>query len=111
VDRQKYQTKKGGGVLRVQGTCHGHPAECRDANYKGKVPLLPKVSMLPLTKEQLASQECVGRNARKQSPTRSKRIQVPATESANDTDQSGRRARVWRHVRRPWARGHEHQSK
>jgi hypothetical protein len=56
-------------------------AEYRDADYEGKVPLLPKVSMLPLIKEQLASQECVGGNARRQSPTRTKRIQ---TELVND---------------------------
>jgi hypothetical protein len=37
----------------------GIPADYRDLDYKGKVPLLPKVSMLPLTKEQLALQESV----------------------------------------------------
>jgi hypothetical protein len=36
------------------------PADYRDLDYKGKVPLLPEVSVLPLTKEQLALQECVG---------------------------------------------------
>ncbi len=38
----------------------GIPADYKDSDYAGKVPLSPKVSMLPLTKEQLASQECVG---------------------------------------------------
>ncbi len=40
------------------------PADYRDLDYKGKMPLLPKVSMLPLTKEQLALQECVGGDAK-----------------------------------------------
>ncbi len=34
--------------------------EYNDADYINKVPLTPKVSMLPLTKEQVASKECVG---------------------------------------------------
>ena len=38
----------------------GIPTEYNDADYIDKVPLTPKVSMLPLTKEQLASKECVG---------------------------------------------------
>ena len=38
----------------------GIPTEYNDAAYIDKVPLTPKVSMLPLTKEQLASKECVG---------------------------------------------------
>ena len=38
----------------------GIPTEYNDAKYIGKEPLTPKVSMLPLTKEQLASKECVG---------------------------------------------------
>ncbi len=42
----------------------GIPADYRDLDYKGKVPLLPKISMLPLSKEQLASQECVGGDAK-----------------------------------------------
>jgi hypothetical protein len=40
----------------------GIPADYQDSYYVGKVPLYPKVLMLPLTKEQLASQECVGEN-------------------------------------------------
>ena len=40
----------------------GIPADYKDSDYAGKVPLSPAVSMLPLTKEQLASQECVGAN-------------------------------------------------
>jgi hypothetical protein len=42
----------------------GIPADYRDADYEGMVPLLPKVSMLDLTKEQLALQECVGGSAK-----------------------------------------------
>jgi hypothetical protein len=38
----------------------GIPADYKDSDYKGKVPLMPVVSMLPLTKEQSALQECVG---------------------------------------------------
>ncbi len=38
----------------------GIPADYKDSDYMGKVPLMPVVLMLPLTKEQLASQECVG---------------------------------------------------
>ena len=38
----------------------GIPTEYNDAKYIGRVPLTPKVSMLPLTKEQLALKECVG---------------------------------------------------
>ncbi len=47
-------------VFRVfRGHVMGIPADYRDLDYKGKVPLLLKLLMLPLTKEQLASQECV----------------------------------------------------
>ncbi len=35
-------------------------ADYKDLDYMGKVPVSPAVLMLPLTKEQLASQECVG---------------------------------------------------
>jgi hypothetical protein len=39
----------------------GIPTEYNDADYINKGPLTPKVLMLlPLTKEQLASKECVG---------------------------------------------------
>ena len=38
----------------------GIPTEYNDADYINKVPLTPKVLMLPLTKEQLASKECAG---------------------------------------------------
>jgi hypothetical protein len=41
----------------------GIPTDYMDSDYKRKVPLLPKVSMLPLTKEQLALQECGGGDA------------------------------------------------
>jgi hypothetical protein len=42
------------------GHVMGIPADYNDSDYAGKVPVSPAVSMLPLTKEQLASQECVG---------------------------------------------------
>ena len=42
------------------GHVMGIPADYKDSDYEGKVPLMPVVSMLPLTKEQLALQECVG---------------------------------------------------
>ncbi len=38
----------------------GIPANYKDSDYEGKVPLTPVMSMLPLTKEQLALHECVG---------------------------------------------------
>ena len=67
------------------GHVMGIPAEYRDADYEGKVLLLsPNVSMLSLTKEQLALQECVGGNVRRQALTRTNWIQVSMTESAND---------------------------
>jgi hypothetical protein len=57
---------KQGLVFRVfRGHITGIPTDNRDLDYKGKVPLLPKVSKLPLTKEQLASQECVGGDAKR----------------------------------------------
>jgi hypothetical protein len=42
----------------------GISADCKDSDYVGKVPISPAVSMLPLTKEQLALQECVGGDAK-----------------------------------------------
>ncbi len=52
---------KQGLVFRVfRGHVMGIPANYKDSDYEGRVPLTPVVSMLPLTKEQLASQECVG---------------------------------------------------
>ncbi len=53
---------KQGLVLRVFcGHVMGIPADYKDSDYEGKVPLTPPIMlMLPLTKEQLASQECVG---------------------------------------------------
>ncbi len=48
-------------VFRVfRGHVMGIPADYKDSDYKGKVPLMRVVLMLPLTKEQLALQECVG---------------------------------------------------
>ena len=105
-------------VFRGQGM--GIPAEYRDADYESKVPLLPKVSMLPLTKEQLAPQEYVGGNARRQAPTRTKQVQVSTTESVNDrpagkesldmeacvaTIGSRSRAPIKMVDRRPWSPG------
>ncbi len=52
-----------------RGHIMGIPANYRDAGYKCKVPLLPKVSILPLTKEQLALQKCVGGSAKRCAPT------------------------------------------
>jgi hypothetical protein len=45
-----------------RGHVMGIPADYKDSDYAGKVPLSPEVSMLPMTKAQLASQECVGEN-------------------------------------------------
>jgi hypothetical protein len=60
------------------------PADYRDADYEGEVHLLPKVLMLPLTKEQPELQECVGGSTKKCAPT-----QVRPTKL--ETDQSGDR--------------------
>jgi hypothetical protein len=38
----------------------GIPADYKDSNYVGKVPVSPMVTMLPLIKEELALQEYVG---------------------------------------------------
>jgi hypothetical protein len=38
----------------------GIPADYKDSNYMGKMPVSPAVLMLPSTNEQLALQECVG---------------------------------------------------
>ncbi len=52
---------KQGLAFRVfRGHVMGIPADYTDSDYEGKVPLMPVVSILPLTKEQSASQECVG---------------------------------------------------
>jgi hypothetical protein len=98
----------------------GIPVEYRDADYKGKMPLMPKMLMPPLTKEQLALQECVGGNARRQAPTRTKQIQVSMTELVNDrpigkesldaearagTMGSGSRAPIKMVDGRPWSPG------
>ncbi len=56
---------KQGVVYRVfRGHMMGIPADYKDSDYVGKVPISPAVLMLPLTKEQLASQECVGADAK-----------------------------------------------
>ncbi len=52
---------KQGLVFRVfRAHVMGIPVNYKDSDCKGKVPLTPVVSMLLLTKEQLALQECVG---------------------------------------------------
>jgi hypothetical protein len=52
--------KQGVVFCKFRGHIMGIPTEYNDADYIDKVPLTPKVSMLPLTKEQLALKECVG---------------------------------------------------
>jgi hypothetical protein len=47
-----------------KGHVMGIPADNKDSDYVGKVPVSLAVSMLPLTKEQLALQECVGGDAK-----------------------------------------------
>jgi hypothetical protein len=37
-----------------RGNVMGIPADYKDSNYAGKVPVSPEVLMLPLAKEQLA---------------------------------------------------------
>jgi hypothetical protein len=56
---------KQGIVYRVfRGHVMGIPADYKDFDYAGKVPISPMVAMLPLTNEQLALQECVGGDAK-----------------------------------------------
>ena len=44
-----------------RGHVMGIPADYKDYDHSGKIPISPpKISMLPLSKEQLASNECVG---------------------------------------------------
>ena len=47
-----------------RGHVMGIPADYKDFNYVGKVPISPVVLMLPLAKEQLAPQECVEEDAK-----------------------------------------------
>jgi hypothetical protein len=51
--------KQGMVFLVVQGHVMGIPADCKDTDYFGNVPTSPPVLMLPLSKEQSASKECV----------------------------------------------------
>jgi hypothetical protein len=52
---------KQGLAFRVfRGHVMGIPVDYKDSDYEGKVPLMPVVLMLLLTKEQSALQECVG---------------------------------------------------
>jgi hypothetical protein len=64
-----------------RGHVMGIPVDYKDADYKGKVPLLPKVLMLPLTKEQLALQECVGVSAKRCSPTQVRQTKLGTDQS------------------------------
>jgi hypothetical protein len=50
--------KQGAGFCKFRGHMMGIPTEYNDADYIDKVPLMPKVSMLPLTKDQLAEGVC-----------------------------------------------------
>jgi hypothetical protein len=51
---------KQGVVYRIfRGHMMGIPADYKDSDYAGKVPVSPAVLMLPLTKDHLALQECV----------------------------------------------------
>jgi hypothetical protein len=52
--------KQGAVFCKFRGHIMGIPTEYNNADYIDKVPLIPKMSMLPLTKKQLASKECVG---------------------------------------------------
>jgi len=52
--------KQGAVFRKFRGHMMGIPTEYNDADYIDKVPLTPKMSMLPLTKKQLALKECVG---------------------------------------------------
>ena len=47
----------------------GIPADYKDSDYAGKVPVSLAMLMLPLTKEQLALQECVGGDAKQSEQT------------------------------------------
>jgi hypothetical protein len=61
--------KQGAVFCKFRGHMMGIPVDYNNADYINKVPLMPKVSMLPLTKEQLASQECVGEQESHNNPT------------------------------------------
>ncbi len=62
--------KQGAVFCKFRGHMMGIPVDYIDADYINKVPLRPNVSMLPLTKEQLASQECVGEQESHNKPTK-----------------------------------------
>jgi hypothetical protein len=57
----------------------GIPADYKDSNYAGKVPVSLAVLMLPLTKEQLALQECVGGDAKQP-----ERMPIPLTHASGN---------------------------
>jgi hypothetical protein len=61
--------KQGAVFCKFRGHMMGIPADYNDADYINKMPLMPNVSMLPLTKEQLALQECVGDQESHDNPT------------------------------------------
>jgi hypothetical protein len=56
--------KQGVGYRIFRGHVIGIPADYKDSYYVGNVYISPAVPMLPLTKEQLALQECVGGDAK-----------------------------------------------
>jgi hypothetical protein len=62
--------KQGAFFCKFRGHMMGIPVDYNNADYIDKVPLTPNVSMLPLTKEQLASQECVGEQESHNNPTK-----------------------------------------
>jgi hypothetical protein len=57
----------------------GIPADYKDSDYAGKVPVSLAVLMLPLTKEQLALQECVGGDAKQP-----ERTPIPLTHASGN---------------------------
>ena len=61
--------KQGAVFCKFRGHMMGIPADYNNADYINKVPLTPKVSMLPLTNKQLALQECVGEQESHNNPT------------------------------------------
>ena len=58
------EPKQGLAFRMFRGHILGIPVDYKDSDYKGKVPLSPIVLMLPLTRGQLALQECVGETRR-----------------------------------------------
>jgi hypothetical protein len=63
-----------------RGHVMGISADYKDSDYLGKVPISTAVSMLPLTKEQLALQECVGGDAKQP-----EQMPIPLTHASGNT--------------------------